>query len=214
MPAPSLVLAVAALLLAAALPARAQPGGVRVGLTLEAGAATSSGGATAFLPDPEDPVELRFRPAASAAGAIRADLDWSRWRAELGIQVVPAALFAELPDGGGVGVGGQDAMVVEFVSRLGYRLAGTAPGGALRVLAGPTVQVWSVTDEDSRVTIAFGADLQAEAPLAARLRLVARGGVTAGPSMFGDEDPADGLFETTGVTRWQGGVGLRWLLRP
>lgn len=214
MPAPSRILAVAALLLAAGPPARAQPGGTRVGLTLEAGAATSSGGATAFVPDPDNQAEVRFRQAASAGYALRADLDWSRWRAELGIQAVPAALFAEFPDGGGVGVGGQNATAVELVPRLGYRLAGTSAGGSLRLLAGPTIQVWSVTDEDSRMTIAVGADLQAEAPLAPRLRLVARGGVTAGPSMFEDEDPAEGLFETTGVTRWQGGVGLRWLLRP
>jgi len=214
MGAPSRILALTALLLATALPARAQPGGVRVGLTLEAGAATSSGGATAFIADPDDPAELRFRQAASAAWALRADLDWSRWRAELGILAVPAALFAEFPDGGGLGVGGQDAMVVELVPRLGYRVAGAPSGGMLRVLAGPSVQVWTVTGEDSRVTFAFGADLQAEAPLAARLRLVARGGVTTGPSMFEEEGRAGGVFETTRVTRWQGGVGLRWLLRP
>lgn len=212
--APDRILALAALLMAAALPARAQPGGARVGLTLEAGAATSSGGATAYITDPDDPTELRFRQAASSAWALRADLDWSRWRAELGILAVPAALFAELPDGGGVGVGGQDAMVVELVPRLGYRLVGTPSGGTLRLLAGPSVQVWSVTDEDRRVTIAFGADLQAEAPLSARLRLVARGGVTTGPSMFEDEGQAGGVFETTRVTRWQGGVGLRWQSRP
>ncbi|HSE27034.1 MAG TPA: hypothetical protein VLA95_02300 [Gemmatimonadales bacterium] len=214
MPTASTLLLLSALLLGTAPPARAQAGGARVGLTLEAAAATSSGGATAFVAVSEGQVEVRFRQAASAAYALRADLDWSRWRAELGLQVVPAALFAELPDGGGVGVGGQDATVVELVPRLGYRLARTSAGGSLRLLAGPTIQVWSVTDEDSRVTIAVGVAVQAEAPLAARLRLVARGGVTAGPSMFEDEDPADGLFETTGVMRWQGGVGLRWLLRP
>jgi hypothetical protein len=211
---PSRSVAAAALLFAAADPALAQPGGARVGLTLEAGAATSSGGATAYVPEPEDPAEVRFRPAASVAVALRADLEWSRWRVELGIQAVPAGLFAELPDGSGVGVGGQDATVVDLVPRLGYRLAGTSPGGSLRVLAGPTVQAWSVTDEDARVTFALGAELQAEAPLAARLRLVARGGVTTGPSMFEDEGQAGGVFETTRVTRWQGGVGLRWLLRP
>lgn len=214
MRAPSRSIATAALLFAAAVPALAQPGGARVGLTLEAGAATSSGGATAFLPDPGAEAEVRFRQAASAVHALRADLDWARWRAELAIQFVPAGLFAEFPDGGGISVGGQDATVVELVPRLGYRLAGTSSGGSLRVLAGPTVQAWSVTDEDSRVTVAFGADLQAEAPLAARLRLAARAGLTVGPSMFRDDDPAEGLFETTGVTRWQGGVGLRWLLRP
>lgn len=214
MRAPSRSLAAAALLCASAVPALAQPGGARVGLTLEAGAATSSGGATAYVPDPGDPAEVRFRPAASVAVAFRADLDWSRWRVEFGIQAVPAGLFAELPDGSGVGVGGQDATVVELASRLGYRLAGTASGGSLRVLAGPTVQAWSVTGEDARVTVAFGADLQVEAPLATRLRLAARGGLTVGPSLFEEEDPAGGVFETTGVTRWQGGVGLRWLLRP
>jgi hypothetical protein len=148
------------------------------------------------------------------AAALRADLEWSRWRVELGVQVVPAGLFAELPDGSGVGVGGQDAAVVELVPRLGLRLAGTSSGGSLRVLAGPTVQAWSVTGEDARVTLAFGADLQVEAPLAPRLRLAARGGLTVGPSLFGEENPAGGLFETTGVTRWQGAVGLRWVLRP
>lgn len=214
MRAPSRSLATAALLCAAAAPVLAQPGGARVGLTLEAGAATSSGGATAFLPDPVEAAEVRFRPAASVVLALRADLDWSRWRVELGIQAVPAGLFAELPDGGGVGVGGQDAAVVELVPRLGYRLAGTASGGSLRVLAGPTVQAWSVTGEDSRVTVGFGADLQAEAPLATRVRLAARGGLTVGPSLFRDEDAAEGLFEPTGVTRWQGAVGLRWLFRP
>ncbi len=82
------------------------------------------------------------------------------------------------------------------------------------MLAGPTVQAWSVTGEDTRVTVAIGADLQAEAPLAVRLRLAARAGLTVGPSMFRDDDPAGGLFETTGVTRWQGSVGFRWLARP
>ncbi len=214
MPAPARAIVVVALLFAAAGPARAQPGGARVGLTLEAGAATSAGGATAFVPDPEGGAEVRFRPAASAAWALRADLDWPRWRAELGVQLVPAGLFAEFPDGGGIAVGDQDATVVELAPRLGFRLVGTPAGSALRILVGPTVQVWSVTDQDSRVTVAVGADLQLEAPLAARLRLVARGGMTAGPSLFEDEDPADGVFEPTGVTRWQGGAGLRWLLRP
>ncbi len=214
MRAPSRSLATAVLLCAAAAPVLAQPGGARVGLTLEAGAATSSGGATAFLPDPVEAAEVRFRQAASAVQAFRADLDWARWRAELGIQVVPAGLFAEFPDGGGIGVGGQDATVVEFVPRLGLRVAGTSAGGSLRVLAGPTVQAWSVTGEDTRVTVAIGADLQAEAPLAVRLRLAARAGLTVGPSMFRDDDPAEGLFETTGVTRWQGSVGFRWLARP
>ncbi len=214
MRAPSRSLATAALLCAAAVPALAQPGGARVGLTLEAGAATSSGGATARVPDPVDPVEVSFRPAASGTLAVRADLDWSRWRVELGIQAVPAGLFAELPDGSGVGVGGQDATVVEVVPRLGYRVAGTPSGGSLRVLAGPTVQAWSVTGEDSRVTVAVGADLLAEAPLATRLRLAARGGLTVGPSLFREEESAGELFETTGVTRWQGAVGVRWLLRP
>lgn len=214
MRAPARPLAAAALLLAAALPALAQPGGAQVGFTLEAGAATSAGGATARLPEPGEPAEVRFRPAASAVLALRVDLDWSRWRVEMGIQAVPAGLFAELPDGGGVGVGGQDAMVVEFAPRLGYRLAATSSGGSLRVLAGPSVQAWSVTGEDGRVTVALGADLQAEAPLAARLRLSARGGLTVGPSLFRDGATAEGLFETTEVRRWQGAVGLRWLFRP
>lgn len=203
----------AAVLLAATSPAWAQErGGPRVGLTLEAAATTSRGGATAILSDPG--AEVRFRASASAALALRADLDWSRWRAELGVVVVPASQFAEFDDGGGIQIGGQDVTVVELVPRLGIRLTGRPGAGTLRLLGGPSVQVWSVTGEDSRVTVALGADLAAEAPLGSRLQLVVRGGVTAGPSYLAIENTDGGIIEGTGVTRWQGGAGVRWLLRP
>ena len=200
-------------LLAITGPAWAQEGGgPRIGLTLEAAAATSRGGATAILPDPGAEVHLRASP--SAALALRADLDWSRWRAELGVVVVPADHFAEFPDGGGIQVGGQELTLVELAPRLGLRLAGRPGAGTLRLLAGPALQLWSVTGEDSRVTVALGADLAAEAPLGSRLQLVVRGGVTAGPSYLAIENPDGGFVESTGVTRWQGGAGVRWLLRP
>ncbi len=207
-------LSIALLLGATARPGSAQAGGARVGLTAEASAMTSSGGATVVVPDPAGDDRFELRQAATAGLALRADLDWSRWRAEFGLQVVPAELFAEFPDGGGIGLGGQEAAALELAPRLGYRLAGSAVGASLFVLAGPSIQFWSVTDLDGRVTLAIGAAFQAEAPLSPRLHLVARGGLTAGPSFFADEEPATGSFETTGVTRWQGGVGLRWLLRP
>ena len=203
----------AAALLAAAGPAWAQEGGgARVGLTLEAAATTSRGGATAILPDPG--AEVRLRASASAAVALRADLDWSRWRAELGVVVVPSSQFAEFDDGGGIQVGEQDLTLVELVPRIGIRLAGRPGAGTLRFLAGPSLQLWSVTGEDSRVTVALGADLAVEAPLGSRMQLVVRGGVTAGPSYLAIENPSGGIVESTGVTRWQGGAGLRWLLRP
>ena len=198
----------------AARPARAQPDGVRIGLTVEAAATTASGGATAVVSDAGGDDRFEFRQAATAGFGLRADLDWSRWRAELGVGIVPAGLFAEFPDGGGIAVGGQEAGVVELAPRVGYRIAGSPGGGSLLVLAGPSLQFWSVTGLDTRVTVALAAAVQAEAPLAPRLQLVGRGGLTAGPSFLEEQAPTAGNLEPTGVTRWQGGVGLRWLLRP
>lgn len=201
------------LLLGLAGPARAQAG-PRVGLTVEGGAAVSSGGATASLPGPGEAPAVRFRPAASAALALRADLDWRRWRVELGVQVVPARLYAEFPDGGGFGIGGQHARVVELAPRLGRRLAGSGPGAGVLLLAGPSLQYWSVTLEEPRAVLGFGAGVQAEAALAPRLLLTVRAGVTLGPSFLAGGGPGEGPVELGGVRRWQGGAGLRWLLRP
>lgn len=201
------------LLLGLAGSARAQAG-PRVGLSVEGGAAVSSGGAAASLPDPGDDPVVHFRPAASAALALRADLDWRRWRAELGVQVIPARLYAEFPGGGGFSIGGQCARVVELAPRLGWRVAGSGPGAGVLLLAGPSLQYWSVTLEEPRAVLALGAGVQAEAPLAPRLRLAVRGGITVGPSFLAGGGPAEGLMDLGGVRRWQGGAGLRWLLRP
>lgn len=206
------VLAVLGAALAPITPTAAQDGGGRIGLTLEGGAMTASGGARVVLDDPDGPVEGEFRQAASGAWAVRADYDLARWRLELGVQYLPAALVLEVSDGTRLGSSGLDAKVTELAPRLGYRLLATTTGGTLRALAGPSVQRWSTSLSDSRVTLAIGADIHLEAPLAERLRLVARGGITRGPSFLGSDDEEEGLVEATSVTRWQGGIGLRWLV--
>jgi hypothetical protein len=204
------VLAVLGAALALAHPADAQQRGVRLGLTLEGAATTSSGGIRATVEEPEGTLAAELTQGASGAFAVRADLEHGRWRVEFGAQYVPAELAIEFTDGTRIGGGGVAAGVAELVPRLGYRFLGTADGGALRLLAGPSLQYWSVDLTDSRVTVALGVDLQLEAPLAERLRLAARGGITRGPSFLGSDDGVKGLIEATGVTRWQGGIGLRW----
>lgn len=206
------ILAALSAALALTPPAAAQDGGGRIGLTFEVGATTGSGGVRVISSDPAEPLAGELGPAASASWSLRADLDLERWRVEAGVQYVPASLALEAPDGTQIGIGGLDAEVIELAPRLGYRFLSTADGASLRALAGPSVQLWSTSVSDSRLLMALGADLQLEAPLTAGLRLVARGGVTHGPSFMNPDDEVDGEFEATAVTRWQGGVGLRWLV--
>ncbi|MGH7585114.1 MAG: hypothetical protein ACREMH_02605 [Gemmatimonadales bacterium] len=185
----------------------AQEGGARIGFALEAHAASSSGGARVFLPDEGAPVELS--QAALPGMALRADADLGRWRLELALAHAPGTASAAF-QGVETSLTAFRVSCWELRARLGFRLFGSANGAAGLILAGPTAQFWSVDGEEARTTVAASGAFALEAPLSPRLRLVTRGSVTAGPSFLAG-DGFEGAAETTGVTRWEAGVGVRWL---
>ena len=185
----------------------AQERGARIGFTLEAHAASSSGGARVFLPDEGAPAELS--QAALPGLALRADADLGRWRLELALAQAPGTASAAF-QGVETSLTSSQVSAWELRPRLGLRLFGSADGAAGLILAGPTLQLWNVDGEEARTTVAASVAFALEAPLSARLRLATRGGVTAGPSFLTGEG-FEGEAETTGVTRWEAGVGVRWL---
>ena len=185
----------------------AQERGARIGFTLEAHAASSSGGARVFLPDEGAPVELS--QAALPGLALRADADLGRWRLELALAHAPGIASAAF-QGVETSLAASQVSSWELRPRLGFRLFGSVNGAAGLILGGPTVQFWSVDGEASRTTLAASGGFALEAPLSPRFRLATRGGVTAGPS-FLTGDGFEGAAETTGVTRWEAGVGMRWV---
>jgi hypothetical protein len=185
----------------------AQEGGARIGFTLEADAASSSGGARVFLPDEGAPAEIS--QAALPGFALRADASSGRWLVELALAHAPGTVSASF-QGVETSLTGSQVSAWELRPKVGFRVFGSASGGAGLLLVGPTFQFWSVDGEGSRTTVAASGAFALEAPLSARLRLATRGGVTSGPSFLAD-DGFDEAGETTGVTRWEAGVGLKWL---
>ena len=185
----------------------AQERGARIGFTLEAHVASSSGGARVFLPDEGAPVELS--QAALPGLALRADADLARWRLELALAHAPGTASAAF-QGVETSLASSQVSSWELRPRIGFRLFGSARGAAGLILAGPTLQFWAVDGEESRTTLAASGAFALEAPLSHRLRLATRGGVTAGPSFLTGEG-FEGAAETTGITRWEAGIGVRWL---
>ena len=185
----------------------AQEPGARIGFTLEAHVASSSGGARVFLPDEGAPVELT--QAALPGLALRADAALGRWRIELAMAHAPGTASAEF-EGVETSLTGSAVGAWELRPRLGFQLFGSAAGVAGLLLAGPTFQFWSVEGEDARTTVAASGGVALEAPLASRLRLTTRGGVSVGPSFLAGEGFGD-AGEPTDVTRWEAAVGVRWL---
>ena len=201
---------VAAIMLAG-LPAL--PAGVAAqapGWHVAAEVATSSvtGGARSTAVD-DDPISLR--PHTAATYGVRLERLGARFGFGLAVRYSRPALAFEGPETGIIDRASGFSLY-EFAPEVSLRLAGRGVGPALRLRAGPVVDVWSWKVTDSHTRLGGRAALGLDLPIGRRTAATIGGAATYSGSMFSEGDVAPD-FETRAVVRSEVAIGLRYALR-
>jgi hypothetical protein len=181
---------------------RAQDGGWR--LTTGASQAWFGGGATDTTGE-----GLTFGPTSSVAWSLEVDHAQGRVRVGLAMSYLPASLQVA---GSGVTIVSEDTRLRQYqlaalVNIPLLRVGGTGAGFSLA--AGPTLDLWTVTDMDSRMRAGALAAVLFAAPIATEWTLLASAAGSLSGSPFNPgELPVE--FEPSALLGGRVGIGLRF----
>ena len=106
----------------------------------------------------------------------------------------------------------KDALSVYGIDpELSLRLGRLGPGGAVRLSAGPVLDLWKLPDIGSRLRVGVSAAVGLEVPFGGRWSGVARAGAAVTASPFNEED-LDGGLERRVLWRREASAVLRYRL--
>jgi hypothetical protein len=150
-----------------------------------------------------------FHPHRPTLFAGRVDRRVGRLGVGLAVGVAGADLIEEGPDAGAVVKHILD--LVEVAPEVSLLVAATPAGAALRVHAGPLVDVWSPDGGDDRTRVGGHAAASLEWPIAGRLAGVVRAGAAVTGSLFNADELPPG-FVRRAMWRRTVSLGARYRL--
>jgi len=172
------------------------------GLGLDIGLTRFWGGSEPIAPN-EAP---GFKPYRPTTFGVRLDRRFGRGSLAVGVLYAQSGLGSENDDLAIIAKGGVD--LVEATPEVGYRLGTLGPVTAVSLFAGPVLDVWMLSGEDTRLRIGGRAGLELLVPLGGALAgtIRAHGGLSG--SLFHDSEvPSD--FRTKAMPNAGVSLGLR-----
>ena len=152
-----------------------------------------------------------FRPHHPTSLGLRVDRRFGRWGVGVGAALAGADLIAE---NGSVGAILKDALdLFEVAPEVAVTLGRTGPGLAVRVHAGPLIDIWSPGGTDTRTRTGGQAGLSLEWPVSRRFAGSVRGAAAVTGSLFKEGELPPG-FERRGMWRRSKECGASSRERP
>ena len=150
-----------------------------------------------------------FRPHHPTSVGLRVDRRFGRLGFGVGAALAGADLIAE---NSSVGAILKDALdVFEVAPEVALLLGRTGPGPALRVHAGPLIDVWSRAGDDTRTRAGGQVGLSLESPVSRRFAGSLRVAAALTSSLFREGELPPG-FERRAMWRRSVSLGLRYRL--
>src|SRR2546426_4916912 len=150
-----------------------------------------------------------FRPHHPTSVGLRVERRFGRLGVGVGAALASADLIAE---NSSVGAMLKDALdLFEVAPEVALLLGRAGPGPAVRVHAGPLIDIWSREGEDTRTRAGGQAGLSLEWPVSRRFAGTLRGAAALTSSLFREGELPPG-FERRAMWRRSVSLGLRYRL--